>query len=231
MVLATFGQSKGKQMAENSQNLAPAIRQKRGVPIYMTNPSVPAKDEISRARRTQFGNEQRGMVIDGGTGEILGRGGAYMYEFEEVDKERFVKLFLDGIRKTAGLSARGLMIFELIYNQVRGNPNSDKIEMSFMVAQDRLPPHFFTLESEWLRHSREITLLCSPKVTHHHDQLGGVLPPGKSAVLPPGKSVVLPRGNCSVRACPCPPPQSNRLRRRTVSPATSARYAPLARMM
>jgi len=82
-----------------------------------------------------------------------------------------------------------------------------------------------------LRHSREITLLCSPKVTHHHDQLGGVLPPGKSAVLPPGKSVVLPRGNCSVRACPCPPPQSNRLRRRTVSPATSARYAPLARMM
>jgi hypothetical protein len=29
----------------------------------------------------------------------------------------------------------------------------------------------------------------------------------------------------------CPPPQSNRLRRRTVSPATSARYAPLARMM
>jgi hypothetical protein len=37
-------------------------------------------------------------------------------------------------------------------------------------------------------------LLCSPKVTHHHDQLGGVLPPGKSVILPPGK--------CSVRACP-----------------------------
>ncbi len=126
-------------MAENSQNEAPAIRQKRGVPIYMTNPSVPAKDEISRSRRTQFGNEHRGMVIDGGTGEILGRGAAYMYEFEEVDKERFVKLFLDGVRKTAGLSSTGLMIFELIYNQVRGNPNSDKIEMSYMVAQDRLP--------------------------------------------------------------------------------------------
>lgn len=93
-------------MAENSQNQAPVIRQKRGVTIYMTNPSVPAKDEISRARRTQFGNEHRGLVIDGGTGEILGRGGAYMYEFEEVDKERFVKLFLDGVRKTAGLSRR-----------------------------------------------------------------------------------------------------------------------------
>jgi hypothetical protein len=138
-VLSTYGQNNGLKMAENSQNPTPAIRQKRGVPIYMTNPSVPAKDEISRARRTQFGNEHRGLVIDGGTGEILGRGGAYMYEFEEVDKERFVKLFLDGVRKTAGLSTTGLMIFELIYNQVRGNPNSDKIEMSFMVAQDRLP--------------------------------------------------------------------------------------------
>jgi len=126
-------------MAENSQNQLPVIRQKRGVPIYSTNPSVPAKDEISRTRRTQFGNEHRGMVIDGGTGEILGRGGAYMYEFEEVDKERFVKLFLDGVKKTAGLSTTGLMIFELIYNQVRENPNNDEIKMSFMMAQDRLP--------------------------------------------------------------------------------------------
>ncbi len=126
-------------MAENSQNVIPAIRQKRGVTIYTSNPSVPSKDEISRTRRTQFGNDRKGLVIDDGTGEILGRGGAYMYEFEEVDKERFVKLFLDGVRKTAGLSSTGLMIFELIYNQVRENPNSDEIKMSFMVAQDRLP--------------------------------------------------------------------------------------------
>lgn len=126
-------------MTEDSQNLAPAIRQKRGVPIYTTNPSVPAKEDISRSRRTQFGNDRRGLIIDGDTGELMGRGGAYMYEFEEVDKERFVKLFLDGVRKAAGLSTTGLTIFELIYNQVRENPNSDKIEMSHMLAQDHLP--------------------------------------------------------------------------------------------
>jgi len=126
-------------VAENSQNTQEVIRQKRGVRIYTSNPSIPEHGEISRPRRTKFGNDHRGMVIDGGTGEILGRGGAYMYEFEEVDKERFVKLFLDGVRKTAGLSTTGLTIFELIYNQVRGNPNSDKIEMSFMLAKDRIP--------------------------------------------------------------------------------------------
>lgn len=126
-------------MAENSQNTLPAVRQKRGVPIYTSNPSVPTKDEISRLRRTHFGSEHKGLVIDKGTGEVLGRGGAYMYEFEEVDKERFVKLFLDGVRKTVGLSTTGLMIFELIYDQVRENPNSDEIKMSLMMAQDHLP--------------------------------------------------------------------------------------------
>jgi hypothetical protein len=126
-------------MAENSQETLPAIRQKRGVPIYTTNPSIPARDTIGRTRRVQMGNERRGMIIDGDTGEMLGRGSAVMYEFEEVDKERFVKLFLDGVRKTAGLSTTGLMIFELIYNQVRDNPNSDEIKMSFMMAQDSRP--------------------------------------------------------------------------------------------
>jgi hypothetical protein len=127
-------------MAENSQNEVPAIRQKRGVPIYTSNPSIPPRDEIGRTRRTQIGNERRGMLIDGDTNEIImGRGSAVMYEFEEVDKERFVKLFLDGVRKTAGLSSTGLMIFELIYHQVRENPNSDEIKMSYMVAQDSRP--------------------------------------------------------------------------------------------
>ena len=95
-------------MTENNQKHAEVIRQKRGVPVYTTNPSILAKDDISRTRRTRIGNEQRGLVIDGGTGEIFGRGSAYAYEFEEVDKERFVKLFLDGVRKTAGLSSTGL---------------------------------------------------------------------------------------------------------------------------
>jgi hypothetical protein len=76
-------------MTENGQKHAEVIRQKRGVPVYTTNPSILAKDDISRTRRTRIGTEQRGLVIDGGTGEIFGRGSAYAYEFEEVDKERF----------------------------------------------------------------------------------------------------------------------------------------------
>jgi hypothetical protein len=31
------------------------------------------------------------------------------------------------------------------------------------------------LLAPWLRHSREVTIPCSPKVTQHHRQLGSVL--------------------------------------------------------
>jgi hypothetical protein len=128
-------------MAENSQETLPAIRQKRGVPIYTINPSIPARDTIGRTRRVQMGNERRGMIIDGDTGEMLGRGSAVMYEFEEVDKERFVKLFLDGVRKTAGLSTTGLMIFEMIYNQVRDNPSALRVkDVGLMEVSAPRPP-------------------------------------------------------------------------------------------
>jgi hypothetical protein len=44
------------------------------------------------------------VVVDNGSGEVLGHGGAMVYEWEEVDKERFVKLYLAGLKQAAGLS-------------------------------------------------------------------------------------------------------------------------------
>jgi hypothetical protein len=134
MVLSRNRQKRRGKMTENSQNLSGVIGEKRGLPIYETNPSIPSKNQISKPRRTRLGNEQKGLVIDEGTGEILGRGGAVLYEWEEVDKERFVKLFLSGLKQASGLSKAGLSIFEVVYNQVREKPNSDKVELSFYTA-------------------------------------------------------------------------------------------------
>ena len=118
---------------------ATAIATKRGIPVYTSNPSMPSKNEIARPRRSRIGNEQKGMVIDGGSGEVLGRGVAAYYEWEEVDKERFVKLFLSGVKQAAGLSATGLNIFELVYKQMQETPNSDTIQLSYLSAQDLIP--------------------------------------------------------------------------------------------
>lgn len=126
-------------MAKDRQSDTSAVAAKRGVPIYQTNPSVPKQDSIGRARKRQIGDEHKGMVIDTGTGEVLGPGGAVAYEWEEVDAERFVKLFLTGLKQASGLSKSGLTIFEIVYNQVRQRPNDDRVELSYRIACNSIP--------------------------------------------------------------------------------------------
>lgn len=106
------------------------IREKHGIPVYRTNPSVPDSNEISRAKRVQIGDSHKGFVVDNGTGEILGRGAAYSYEFEEVDKERFVKLYLAGLKQASGLSKAGLAVFEIVYSELRESPGRDQVQLS-----------------------------------------------------------------------------------------------------
>ena len=73
------------------------------------------------------------MIIDNTSGEIRGIGGGIgLWWNEEVDKGRFVKLFLDGIKQAAGLSKAGMMVFEAVYNQIRDNPGKDKIELKLL---------------------------------------------------------------------------------------------------
>ena len=125
-------------MTKNGQKLSRVIGEKRGVSVYTTNPSVPSQEDISRPRKAKIGNDQRGLIIHEGSGEILGTGGAVVYEWEEVDKERFVKLFLAGVKQAAGLSKAGLAIFEVVYNLVRENPNSDEVKLNLYTASEHI---------------------------------------------------------------------------------------------
>lgn len=112
------------------KNSSDVITERRGFPVYATNPSVPAPGEISTSRRAQIGTEQKGLVVNNGNGEILGAGTALMYQWEEVDKERFVKLYLAGLKQAVGLSKAGLAMFELIYKQMQDNPGKDSVQLS-----------------------------------------------------------------------------------------------------
>ncbi|HVU85718.1 MAG TPA: hypothetical protein VHD36_00225 [Pirellulales bacterium] len=76
------------------------------------------------------------MIVDNSTGEIKGIGGMGFWWQEEVDPDRFVKMFLEGIKQAAGLSKRGIQVFELVYLQMRANPGSDEIQLNLDVARD-----------------------------------------------------------------------------------------------
>lgn len=123
-----------KNDPENLEKQVGAV--KRGVPMYRVNPSVPDPENITKRKMVRFGDDKRDFVVDSGSGEILAVGGVGFYEFEEVDSARFVKLFLEGVKQTAGLSKPGLAVFELVYRQVQENPGTDEIKISHYIASD-----------------------------------------------------------------------------------------------
>lgn len=129
MLRSMFVQNSRRKMSENAQKSRRPVDERYGVPVYQTNPSIPSETEIKRSKRAQIGTEAKGLVVDTGTGEILGYGGAIAYEWEEVDKERFVKLYLAGLKQAAGLSKAGLAVFETVYKQVREHPGQDSVPL------------------------------------------------------------------------------------------------------
>ena len=123
-----------RQIAELPDN---QVSVKRGFPVYRTNPSVPPANGIpTRNRRFQVPGGKASVIVDNSTGELKGIGGMGFWWDEEVDTTRFVKMFLDGIKQAAGLSKRGIQVFELVYLQMRANPGSDEIKLNLYVAKD-----------------------------------------------------------------------------------------------
>ncbi|MEQ1560654.1 MAG: hypothetical protein ABL933_17165 [Methyloglobulus sp.] len=137
-LLSVERQILGVKMAEDSQKKGVIISHKKGVPVYDTNPSVPEAGVISKKKSVRFGDDRRGFVVDGGSGEVLSVGGVGFYKFEEVDNARFVKMFLEGIKQAAGLSKAGMSVFELVYQAVQDAPNCDKIELNYYTAAKKI---------------------------------------------------------------------------------------------
>lgn len=123
-----------RQIVEVPEN---QITTKRGLPVYRTNPSVPATSGLpTRTKRINVPGGKGSVIVDNTTGELKGIGGMGFWWEEEVDTTRFVKLFLDGIKQAAGLSKTGIQVFELVYNEMRANPGVDEIKLNQYVARD-----------------------------------------------------------------------------------------------
>jgi hypothetical protein len=125
-------------MSVNGQKNNSVIGNKKGVPVYKSNPSVPNPSDISRRKKIKYGDEKKGFVVDSGTGEVIAVGGMGFYQFEEVDDTRFVKMFLSGIKQTAELSKAGLALFEIVYRQLQENPGVDEVKLSHYSASEQI---------------------------------------------------------------------------------------------
>ena len=124
-------------MAEDRQiEKAGVIDTKRGFPIYDRNPSIPAPGGIpTRKKPVKIANGNRAMIIGKDTGEVLEDVRASFFEMQVVDQTQFVKIYLEGVKRTVKLTKAGLQVFEIVYNQMRENPQTDKIELNFYLAK------------------------------------------------------------------------------------------------
>jgi hypothetical protein len=136
--LAVIGKNHDRKMDDTgntSHSPLPALKSKRGFKRYDSNPSVPIPGALpTRTKRIEVPGGKASVIVDNTTGELRGIGGMGIWWNEEVDKGRFVKLFLEGIKQAAGLSKAGMMVFEVVYNQIRDNPGKDKIELNYYLA-------------------------------------------------------------------------------------------------
>lgn len=113
-----------------------AIGTRNGVPFYEVNPSIPSRDDLQeRTRSVKVASGGRAMIVNPGTGELLGTGSVAYMEQESVDPTRFVKLYLEGIRQVVGLSKTGLRVFEMVYAQVQASPEKDQVGISSYTAK------------------------------------------------------------------------------------------------
>lgn len=113
-----------------------AYGERNGVPFYKTNPSVPAAGSVqTRTRTTQVAKGGKAVVINA-TGEVLGKASIAFMQSEEVDPEKFVKLYMEGVRQVTGLSKAGTSVCEMVYDQMQKNPNNDHIIMAYSLAKE-----------------------------------------------------------------------------------------------
>jgi hypothetical protein len=69
---------------------------------------MPAEQEINRPRCRPLDDEPRGLVMRGGSGDILTQDLAIADEWEQFDNERLVKVFLAGVKQAATSSGTKL---------------------------------------------------------------------------------------------------------------------------
>ena len=100
------------------------IQKLTDAPRYSTNPLVDKMDSMPvKIRRTMLKSSDKGMVhtIVNQDGEITGETG--FYRFEEVDTEKFAKVFVSQLAVFWGLTNPGIRV--LTYFIEKLHPNSD----------------------------------------------------------------------------------------------------------
>lgn len=121
-------------MSEDRQKLV--LGERKGMPFYGANPSIPERGAVqTRSRPKKIANGRDAMIIHPSTSEVLGKASVAFMEAEDVDPQRFVKLYVEGVSRITGLKAAGVRVLEMVITQLHEKPGQDQVLMSTFVAK------------------------------------------------------------------------------------------------
>ena len=97
-------------MSDDRQKLV--LGERKGMPFYGANPSIPERGTLqtTRSRPKKIANGRDAMIIHPSSGEVLGKASVAFMEVEDVDSQRFVKLYVEGVSRITGLKAAGVRV-------------------------------------------------------------------------------------------------------------------------
>lgn len=106
---------------------------RKGLPVYKHNPFMVATAEGTNQgtrRRTLRSKDGSQLMVTTEAGEQCGPAG--FWTTQEVDKTKFVKLYVNGVKAFAVLSSAGTKVFELMYLSLQKEVGKDVINLVFL---------------------------------------------------------------------------------------------------
>ena len=105
---------------------------KTTLPKYLSNPSLETVVLNTKTKKVFVNNNEALYITNATTGEQMpATGGAAFVREELVDTEQFIKLYAEGVKHLANLTAAGFKIFQLIYMLMLESPNNDRLIIDF----------------------------------------------------------------------------------------------------
>lgn len=107
------------------------------IPAYRTNPSVEVAEQsiVRKKSRVKFRNGNKAL-IDASSGEFAGELQNVFVSDEELDQEKFIKVYAGQINLLLDLSPAAIKVLKLIYSEVLNNHNSDVLGLSYVALKD-----------------------------------------------------------------------------------------------
>lgn len=108
---------------------------RRGFKVYENNPSSKMLKLRAKERAVRIENENKVLLIDCETNEILGEGTAGFFKREFVDDEQFMKVYRGQFGVMFQLSKTGQQVFQVLWDEVQNRKDSDLVILRPAVAR------------------------------------------------------------------------------------------------